>query len=118
MSAYWPGSAYVGWVGIDGYYIKKSQTFSSILAPTVRAIRRLTVKPILLSETAVGQVAGQARKIPDLFAGIRRFKLAGLVWFDMAQHRGLHHQDWRLEGHTAGIAAFRRGVASMLATSG
>jgi hypothetical protein len=115
VTAYWPGAAYVDWAGIDGYYYSRGQTFSAILAPTVTAIRRLTAKPILLSETAIGQVAGQARTLPDIFAGIRRYNLAGLVWFDMAQHGGFYHQDWRLEGHPKAIAAFRRGVASMLA---
>ena len=32
--------------------------------------------------------------------------------FDVAQHSGLHHQHWRLKGHPAAMAAFRRGLAS------
>jgi mannan endo-1,4-beta-mannosidase len=110
---YWPGAAYVGWVGIDGYYFKKPETFRRIFAPVIEKVRSLTNKPILISETGVGQLAGQARKIPDLFSGIRKYHLLGLVWFDAAQHGGLSKQDWRLEGHPAGIAAFRAGVRSL-----
>jgi hypothetical protein len=57
-------------------------------------------------------VAGQAAKIPDLFAGVRTSHLLGLVWFDRTQADGLYHQDWRLEGHPAGLAAFRRALQS------
>jgi len=109
---WWPGASYVTWTGIDGYYEHRSQNLAAVFDPTMKAIRKLTGKPILLSETAVGQVAGQAREIPGLFAGIRAHHLLGLVWFDRAQHLGVHHQDWRLEGHPAAIAAFRRGLGS------
>jgi hypothetical protein len=73
-------------------------------------VRIFTRRPILLSETGVGQVAGQATKIPDLFAGVRANHLLGFVWFDRAQADGLYHQDWRLEGHPAGLAAFRHAL--------
>jgi hypothetical protein len=73
-------------------------------------VRIFTRKPILLSETGVGQIAGQAAKIPDLFAGVRANHLLGLVWFDRAQDDGLYHQDWRLEGNPAGLAAFRKAL--------
>ena len=57
-------------------------------------------------------MAGQAAKIPGLFAGIRRDHLLGLIYFDVTQHRGLYHQDWRLDDHPAAVAAFRAGVRS------
>jgi hypothetical protein len=112
IADWWPGSAYVTWTGIDGYYEKSGQNFVSVFDPTIRAIRALTGKPILISETAIGQVAGQAAKIPGLFAGIRAHHLLGLVWFDKGQRDGSHHQDWRLEGHPWAIAAFRRGLGT------
>jgi len=111
LRAYWPGSSYVNWVGIDAYYEYRDDTFSSVFGPTLAAVRAITGKPVLLSETAVGPVSGQVRCIPGLFAGIRRHRLLGLVWFDLAQHRGIHHQDWRLEHAPAGLAVFRREVS-------
>jgi len=111
LRAYWPGAAYVDWAGIDGYYTSRTDTFASLFGRTLRAIRHLTTKPMLIAETAAGQIAGQARIIPGLFTGIRRHKLLGLVWFDQAQYDGLHHQDWQLEGHRAAIATFRRQLA-------
>jgi hypothetical protein len=69
---------------------------------------------VFLSEVGIGQVTGQAAGIPNLFAGIRKYHLLGLVWFDVTQHAGIYHQDWRLEGHPEAIAAFREGVQAIL----
>lgn len=111
---WWPGAAYVTWVGVDGYYYQPGDTFASIFGPTLAAVRTFTRKPILISETAAGQVAGPAQKIPDLFAGVRQSGLLGFVWFDVAQHDGLYHQDWRLEDHKAASAVFRRAVRTYM----
>lgn len=111
LADYWPGDAYVDWVGIDGYFTMPDDMFRSLFVPTIAAVRALSAKPILLSETAVGQVAGQARVIPGIFAGIQSNRLLGLVWFDQAQNDGIYHQHWRLEGNPAGIDAFRQGLA-------
>ena len=112
IQRWWPGSAYVDWVGIDGYYYYASSTFATVFTPTINTVRALTSKPVLLSETGIGQVAGQAAKMADLFAGIRAARVVGFVWFDQSQHQGIYHQDWRLEGHSAAIAAFRRGLST------
>ena len=110
---YWPGASYVNWVGIDGYYFQPSDTFQTIFAPVIRKVRTFTNKPIFLAETAAGPVSGQAVKVTDLFAGIREHHLLGLLWYDVAQHDGPYHQDWRLEGHAAALTAFRRGLSKM-----
>jgi len=114
LRPYWPGARYVTWVGIDGYYEQRGSRFGQVFGNTIRQVRAVTADPILLSEAAIGQVAGQARMMPDLYAGIRRHHLLGLVWFDVAQHGGPAHQDWRLEGHPAAEAAFQHDVALLL----
>ena len=43
-----------------------------------------------------GSRAGQAAKIPDLFAGMHQYDTLGLVWFDIAQNDGIYHQDWHI----------------------
>jgi mannan endo-1,4-beta-mannosidase len=108
VAAYWPGAAYVDWIGVDGYYERPRETFRNHFLPTVRAVRKLTRKPLLLSEVAVGPIAGQLRGITDLFAATRHYGLTGLVWFDKRQNRGIYHQDWRLEDNPAAVALFRR----------
>ncbi len=114
IADYWPGANYVTWVGMDNYYFLNGDTFSGVFGATITAVRQITNKPILIAETAIGQVAGQAANIPALFAGVKASGLLGFVWFDQAQNDGLYHQDWRLEGHPDAIAAFRTAAATYL----
>ena len=103
---WWPGSSYVTWVGIDGYYVNSSSMFASLFGPTIAAVRALTHDPILIAETAVAPAAGQPTKIADLFAGIHLYGLLGMVWFDANRI-----EDWRINS-SAAIAAFRRAAAT------
>ena len=101
---WWPGDSYVTWVGIDGYYLKPSWTFASLFGPTIRAVRTLTLAPILISETSATPAAGKPAKIADLFAGIRAYGLLGFVWFDVNKD-----EDWTISD-SAASAAYRRGA--------
>jgi Glycosyl hydrolase family 26 len=111
--SWWPGASYVTWVGIDGYYYRPTDTFFSVFGATVAHVRLFTGKPILLSEAAVGPAAGQAVKIPGLFAGMRQYGTLGLVWFDIAQNDGVYHQDWHLEDNPAALTAFRHAASGL-----
>jgi mannan endo-1,4-beta-mannosidase len=101
---WWPGSKYVNWVGIDGYFNKPSYAFAPLFGPTIVKVRELTRDPILIAETAVAPVAGQPAKIADLFAGVRTFGLLGFVWFDADKH-----WNWRIRTPAA-AAAFLLGA--------
>ena len=101
---WWPGSSYVTWVGIDGYYLEPDWMFASLFGPTIKAVRALTIDPILIAETGSAPSSGQTAKIANLFAGVHSYGLLGFVWFDA---RGT--QDWRLTGPAA-FAAFGRGA--------
>lgn len=103
---WWPGNAYVTWVGIDGYYHKSNWKFAPLFGPTIAAVRRLTPAPILIAETGAAADTGQPAKIADLFAGVRAYDLLGFLWFNTVGNR-----DWRLDSPAA-IAAFRRGAKS------
>jgi len=113
IASWWPGAKYVTWVGIDGYYFRPSDTFATVFGSTIREVRALTGKPVLLSETAVGPAAGQFTKISNLFAGMRQYRTLGLVWFDKVQHDGIYHQDWRIENDPQATAAFRLGISEL-----
>ena len=103
---WWPGSKYVTWVGIDGYYYKSTWSFAPLFGPAIRAVRKLTFDPILISETGASNAAGKAAKITDLFAGVRAYGLLGLVWFDVDRVR-----DWQIDT-PASAAAFLAGASS------
>jgi mannan endo-1,4-beta-mannosidase len=111
---WWPGAKYVTWVAMDSYYIRPSQTFDSVFGPTIQALRTFTQKPELIAETGIGLAAGQASKIPDLFAGVRAQHLLGFVYYDKAQNNGTYHQDWQIDYDRPAIAAFRRSIERYL----
>jgi hypothetical protein len=114
VASWWPGAQYVTWVGIDGYYYRPSETFFSIFGQTIAQVRMFTGQPVLLSETAVGPQAGQAAKIPGLFAGMREYGTLGFVWFDITQHQGTYHQDWHIEDNPAAVGALRRAASALV----
>jgi len=104
---WWPGSRYVNWVGIDGYYYQPSWKFASLFGPTIKVVHALTLDPILIAETGAAPAAGKPGKIADLVAGVRAYGLRGFVWFDADRKR-----DWRLDSSPA-LAAFRRGAQTL-----
>ena len=101
---WWPGSSYVTWIGIDGYFLKSSWKFASLFGPTIKVLRTFTFDPILISETGASPAANQPAKITGLFAGARAYGLLGFVWFDA---KGV--QDWRLRGAPS-FSAFQQGA--------
>lgn len=106
-AAWWPGKAFVTWVGIDGYYHVTSAQFSSVFGPTIAAVREFTQEPILISETGASQAVGQSAKIADLFSGVRTYGLLGFLWFDVVAN-----SDYRIDSPTS-IAALRRGARTL-----
>lgn len=106
VTPWWPGTAWVDWAGIDGYFYRGQETFGIVFGNTLSQIHALTRKPVLISETAVAPAAGKAAKIPGLFAGAYTAGVVGLVWFDLPGNR-----DWRLEDDQQALAAFRAAVA-------
>jgi hypothetical protein len=109
LRQWWPGSSYVTWVGIDGYYLMPNWQFAPLFGPTISAVRALTTgAPILIAETGAVPTADQPAKIDDLFAGIRSYGLLGFVWFNSTNSIG---QPFGING-TAAIAAFREGASA------
>jgi hypothetical protein len=108
---WWPGSQYVTWVGVSGYYYLPGNTFDNVFNPVVADIRKFSQAPLLIAETAVGPEAGQPRGIKDLFAGLRLNNYIGLVWFDQHSTGGLYKgENWRLEDNPAALEAFRNAL--------
>jgi mannan endo-1,4-beta-mannosidase len=106
-AAWWPGSSYVNWVGIDGYYLKSTYQFAPLFGPTIHLVRSITRDPILIAETGALQTVGQPAKITDLFNGVKEYGLLGLVWFDATDAR----ESFVINGQAA-LAAFRKGAST------
>jgi mannan endo-1,4-beta-mannosidase len=108
-SPWWPGSSYVTWVGIDGYFYLQSQSFAQLFGPTIVDVRGLTSDPILIAETGAVSSTNQASKINEIFAGIRTYGLLGFVWFD----ENTQGRAWRIDSPAA-FAAFRRDASEFV----
>jgi Glycosyl hydrolase family 26 len=111
LSAYYPGDAYVDWVGITGYFSATGpDTFDGLYGPTMQEIRRFTDKPFFIAETSVQTGPDAAAAAQNLVSGVRqRSDLLGFVWFDFYK-AGV---DWRLESRPPVRAAITAGLAGV-----
>jgi hypothetical protein len=101
--AWWPGSAYVGWVGIDGY-LRPGQTFIGQFGRAIKAIQGFAPgKPLLLAETAVAPGHDQIHQIAELFGGARRNHMIGVVWFDVNKKEA-----WQLTPNSPAVTEFKK----------
>lgn len=112
---WWPGSSYVDWVGIDGYYYRSTDTFDSVFGHTIEQLREFTKAPVFITETAVGVTPNRETQIKDLFANVKGQDMVGLVWFDKPQNSGIYHQDWHLEDDSSALAEFKTAAERYLA---
>jgi mannan endo-1,4-beta-mannosidase len=103
VEVWWPGAAYVTWIGIDGHYFQPHITFASLFGATLGQVRKLARRPVLIAEAGIAPDVGTG-KITDLFSGAAAHGTLGVVWFDVAGH------NMRVEGNPAAIAAFRTAV--------
>jgi mannan endo-1,4-beta-mannosidase len=105
LRSWYPGAAYVDWVGIDGYLRPPVDTFTSAFGRTLAKLHRLTRgKPILLAETGVSLGPDWAQRINNLYAGAHRTRLRGILYFDGVTSNG----NYRPQDHPAALAAFRK----------
>lgn len=108
LEPYYPGDAYVDWVGVVGYYALSGPTaFKTLFGPTLAEIRRFSRKPFLIAETGVQAGESKPAEIADLFAGVRaRDDVLGLVWFNLKKEA-----DWRIDSGPLSLAAFKRAAS-------
>ncbi|GCB45844.1 glycoside hydrolase family 26 protein [Streptomyces sp. NL15-2K] len=108
LKPYYPGDAYVDWIGVVGYYALSGPTsFRTLFGPTLTEIRRFSRKPFIVAETGVEAGERKPAEITDLFAGVRaRDDVLGLVWFNLKKEA-----DWRIDSGPLSLAAFREAAA-------
>jgi mannan endo-1,4-beta-mannosidase len=94
LSEYYPGDAYVDWVGITGYFSTTGpHTFDGLYGPTMQEIRGFTAKPFFIAETSVETGPDDVAAAQNLVSGVReRSDVIGFVWFNFYK-AGV---DWRL----------------------
>ncbi|MGC4980209.1 glycoside hydrolase family 26 protein [Streptomyces sp. DT193] len=110
LRPYYPGGAYVDWVGLIGYYGPiDGAAFSSLFTPTLRQIAGFSGKPVLIAETGVAQSDRKEEHIRDLFRGAAEAGVIGLVWYDQRKDwpGGKQLMDWRISTSVGALAAFQ-----------
>jgi hypothetical protein len=110
LRPYYPGNAYVDWVGLIGYYGPiDGVAFSSLFTPTLHQISGFSGKPVLIAETGVAQSEGKGAHIRDLFQGAAKAGVIGLVWYDQRKDwpGGDQLMDWRINTSMDALAAFQ-----------
>ncbi len=110
LKSWWPGSSWVNYVGLDGYYYRASDTYQSVFGQLLTKINSFTKKQAIITEVGIGPSSGRATQIASLYTDAVADHLYGVVWFDQAQHDGYYHQDWRLEDVPAALATWVKTV--------
>ncbi len=112
IASFWPGDAYVDWVGTSGYLRTLPSdgivSFDRTFGRTLVALRALTSKPILLAEIGAGTTQeAKVAWIDSLWEGLAAHPdIIGFVWFNEAKSGG----DWRLQTSQQVVDAFIVGL--------
>jgi mannan endo-1,4-beta-mannosidase len=95
LQPYWPGDAYVDWVGITGYFPTSGpETFATLYGPTMAEIKQFTTKPIIIAETSVETGPSEVQAVHSLVSGVKRHHdVLGFIWFDFNKDGA----DWQIE---------------------
>lgn len=127
--AFYPGDAYVDWIGMSGYYRNYDAaggacdnigaTFDAVFGNTLGHLRDIPgSKPIFLSEIGATERGGdKARWITDLFRGLDANRdIVGFAWFSLAVSSGgeadRFTHDWRINSSPDAQTAMRKGLAA------
>jgi Glycosyl hydrolase family 26 len=116
IEPYFPGDAFVDYVGLDGYNWGSTrwQSFGQIFAEDYRRISELSERPFIIGETASAPGAGKAEWIRNAFGREipRGFpRIAAVVWFSK-DLSGEGQRDWRIETSPAAATAWSEIVAA------
>lgn len=118
---YYPGDAYVDFIGISGYnwgtmysgpnWVSTWQSFTEVFGYSYDVFASRSSKPLMISETSTTEVGGdKAAWITDAFAQLpARFpRFDSITWFNLNKET-----DWRVNSSAASLAAFRNAVAKL-----
>ncbi len=119
FSAFYPGDAYVNWVGMDGYNWGTSQNWSSwqslatVFGATYGTLSKMTTKPMMIAETASAEAGGN--KASWITTGLSSTisssypRIQAVIWFDENKET-----DWRVNSSSAALTAYSSAAKSAL----
>lgn len=112
FTAFFPGDRWVDWVGLDGYNVGTSASWShwtslrDLFGDSYRELAGLTAKPMMIAETGSAEMGGSKARwirtgllqtVPQDLPRIR-----AVVWFDKRKE-----QPWQIDSSPSSLAAFR-----------
>ncbi len=123
MHLYYPGEAYVDWVGIDGYnwgdehdewhtWQSCQQIFEKAL---VEFDRRYPMHPVMLAEfgTTDDAAGRKAKWITDAYEWLStKTRVSAVIWFNLDKRREGEH-DWRINSTPECLDAFNNSFAKL-----
>ncbi len=111
IAVYYPGSAYVDYVGVDGFNFGDPwQSFADVFAPAIGQLQ-IYDKPIYIFSMASAEGPQKAAWITDaLTTSMQEYPIAGWIWFNQNKE-----QDWLVNSDPAALAAFQAAVATSTA---
>jgi hypothetical protein len=111
LKPYWPGDAYVDWVGITGYFATTGpHTYTGLYAPTVAEVKQFTSKPFIIAETSIESGPAEVTSAAHLVASVTRHSdVLGFIWFNYDKG-GI---DWRIESRPILRAAIAGDIAGL-----
>ncbi|HEY5194036.1 MAG TPA: glycosyl hydrolase [Solirubrobacteraceae bacterium] len=115
FSEFYPGNAWVNWVGLDGYnFANVDETpwkeFEQLFAPSYQILTSLTDKPVMIAETSSTETGGsKAQWILNMRSSLLRSlpRVRLLVWFDR-----IKETNWTIDSSPSSLAAFREVMSS------
>jgi hypothetical protein len=114
----WPGKRFVNWVGLDVFNSQNATRGSfpsprAALAPSVRAIRRFSSKPLIIPEMGVANYSGKPHWIRTALGKMSRLGFKAVVWFnETSNYSDGTPVNWRLDSSSAALRATRHELAS------
>jgi hypothetical protein len=116
FSQFYPGNAYVDWVGLDGYNYGPSlgypwMSLLDVFQGSYKTITALTSKPLMIAETASAEAGGSKAMwiiqgfLTDIPNSLPRVR--AVIWFNRVKET-----DWRVNSSATSLTAWKMVVAS------
>jgi len=113
FSSFYPGDAYVDWIGMDGYNWGTSQSWSSwqtlatIYGSTYGTLSKMSTKPMMVAEMSSAEVGGS--KSGWITTGLSSTilssypRIKAVVWFNENKET-----DWRVNSSASALSAYQQ----------
>lgn len=124
LASLYPGDEYVDWVGLSGYLRpsnnEANRSFEFTFAESLRQLRNIADKPIILAETGATEIGGRkaewVRTFFEAFTSPENADLVGFAWFNLTittiSGGERVTNDFRVDSRADSLEAFRVGVTN------